>query len=129
MKLEKFNEKEFYEKYIEKDVLEASDIKELNKFVNGFLAGTYFFPFLSAGLFSFIDITNLTFVLFIIFLSFSIFFFLLGVNSIHKLIKRNKELNLFKIPNYFKKYLLTSIFSFFWCYYLFYINWLNLFIF
>ena len=91
MKLEKFNEKEFYEKYIEKDVLEASDIKELNKF------GTYFFPFLSAGLFSFIDITNLTFVLFIIFLSFSIFFFLLGVNSIRKLIKRNKELNLFNV--------------------------------
>ena len=113
MKLEKFNEKEFYEKYIKKDVLEASDIKELNKFLNGFLAGTYFFPFLSVGLFSFIDITNLTFVLFIVFLSFSIFFFLIGVNSIRKLIKRNKELNLFKIPNYFKKYLLTSIFSFF----------------
>ena len=45
MKLEKFNEKEFYEKYIEKDVLEASDIKELSKFLNGFLAGTYFFLF------------------------------------------------------------------------------------
>lgn len=113
MKLEKFNEKEFYEKYIKKDVLEASDIKELNKFVNGFLAGTYFLPFLSAGLFSFIDITNLTFILFIIFLSFSIFFFLLGVNSIRKLIKRNKELNLFKDPKYFKTYLLTSVSLFF----------------
>ena len=47
MKLEKFNEKEFYEKYIKKDDLEASDIKELNKFTNAFLASSLISSFLS----------------------------------------------------------------------------------
>ena len=47
MKLEKFNEKEFYEKYIKKDVLEASENKELKKFTNSFLTSRLLSSFLS----------------------------------------------------------------------------------
>ena len=81
MKLEKFNEKEFYEKYIEKDVLEASDNKELNKFTNSFLTSRSLSSFLSRAAFSSLDFINLTFVYFSAFLSFLPLTFMLCIEK------------------------------------------------
>ena len=68
--------KNFIENIPKKDVLEASDNKELKKFTNSFFTNRLLSSFLSLVAFSSLDFINLTFVYFSTFLSFLLLTFM-----------------------------------------------------
>lgn len=112
----KYDEKVFFEEYVDKDALYRLSISEITKVISGSIASLLYFPSLALVLFSFVDICNLNFVFNIVFFCFSIFLFILYLNSLRKILKRDKQFSIFKDPGYLKRreavhsiFLLTSV--------------------
>lgn len=99
----KYDEKVFFEEYVDKDALYRLSTSEITKVISGSIASLLYFPSLTLGLFSFVDICNLNFVFNIVFLCSSIFFLILYLNSLRKILKRDKQFSIFKDPNYLKR--------------------------
>ena len=112
----KYDEKVFFDEYVDKDALYRLSTSEITKVITGSVASLLYFPSLTLVLFSFVDICNLNFVFNIVFFCFSIFFLILYLNSLRKILKRDKQFSIFEDPNYLKRrevvhsiFLLSSI--------------------
>ena len=99
----KYDEKVFFDEYVDKDALYRLSTSEITKVITGSVASLLYFPSLTLVLFSFVDICNLNFVFNIVFFCFSIFFSILYLNSLRKILKRDKQFSIFKDPNYLKR--------------------------
>lgn len=99
----KYYEKVFFEKYVDKDALYRLSTSEITKVISGPIASLIYFPSLILVLFSFVDICNLNFVFYIVFFCHSIFFLILYLNSLRKILKRDKQFSIFKDPCYLKR--------------------------
>lgn len=64
LKIKKFDEKVFYDKYVDKEAFLKCSYKKLDKFAGNYLTNLFFLPFLIVSFFSFSDLTNLAFPLF-----------------------------------------------------------------
>ena len=87
----KYDEKVFFDEYVDKDALYRLSTSEITKVITGSVASLLYFPSLTLVLFSFVDICNLNFVFNIVFFCFSIFFLILYLNSLRKILKRDKQ--------------------------------------
>ena len=112
----KYDEKVFFDEYVDKDALYRLSTSEITKVITGSVTSLLYFPSLTLVLFSFVDICNLNFVFNIVFFCFSIFFLILYLNSLRKILKRDKQFSIFKDSNYLKRreavhsiFLLSSI--------------------
>ena len=112
----KYDEKVFFDEYVDKDALYRLSTSEITKVITGSVASLLYFPSLTLVWFSFVDICNFYFVFNIVFFCFSIFFLILYLNSLRKILKRDKQFSIFKDPNYLKRreaahsiFLLSSI--------------------
>ena len=112
----KYDEKVFFDEYVDKDALYRLSTSEITKVITGSVASLLYFPSLALVLFSFVDICNLNFVFNIVFFCFSIFFLILYLNSLRKILKRDKQFSIFKDPSFLKRreavhsiFLLSSI--------------------
>ena len=112
----KYDEKVFFDEYVDKDALYRLSTSEITKVITGSVASLLYFPSLTLVLFSFVDICNLNFVFNIVFFCFSIFFLILYLNSVRKILKRDKQFSIFKDRSYLKRreavhsiFLLSSI--------------------
>lgn len=112
----KYDEKVFFDEYVDKDALYRLSTSEITKVITGSVASLLYFPSLTLVLFSFVDICNLNFVFYIVFFCFSIFFLIIYLNSLRKILKRDKQFSIFKDSGYLKRreavhsiFLLSSI--------------------
>ena len=112
----KYDEKIFFDEFVDKDALYRLSTSEITKVITGSVASLLYFPSLTLVLFSFVDICNLNFVFNIVFFCFSIFFLILYLNSVRKILKRDKQFSIFKDRSYLKRreavhsiFLLSSI--------------------
>ena len=99
----KYDEKVFFDEYVDKDALYRLSTSEITKVITGSVASLLYFPSLTLVLFSFVDICNLNFVFNIVFFCFSIFFLILYLNSLRKILKRDKQFSIFKDTGYLKR--------------------------
>ena len=99
----KYDEKVFFDEYVDKDALYRLSTSEITKVITGSVASLLYFPNLTLVLFSFVDICNLNFVFNIVFFCFSIFFLILYLNSLKKILKRDKQFSIFKDSGYLKR--------------------------
>lgn len=99
----KYDEKVFFDEYVDKDALYRLSTSEITKVITGSVASLLYFPSLTLVLFSFVDICNLNFVFNIVFFCFSIFFLILYLNSLRKILKRDKQFFIFKDSGYLKR--------------------------
>ena len=99
----KYDEKVFFDEYVDKGALYRLGTSEITKVITGSVASLLYFPSLTLVLFSFVDICNLNFVFNIVFFCFSIFFLILYLNSLRKILKRDKQFSIFKDSGYLKR--------------------------
>ena len=95
--------KYFFDEYVDKGALYRLSTSEITKVISGSIASLLYFPSLALVLFSFVDICNLNFVFNIVFFCNSIFFLILYLNSLRKILKRDKQFSIFKDPCYLKR--------------------------